>query len=146
MSKTAVIKKIAQEIYDNMVSSTRENGSKYYHLKETTQWQTDIIHKAHGESMPSDFIYDVIRDVLGIIVYTENEEDFQEAIDESLEADIYTSDLTAWLHDNNSNVYYLTEAMVEYGSFEDGFQFLSMAQLIHKREIAYALIEALEES
>lgn len=67
---------------------------------------------------------------------------------ESLDADSYTSDLTAWLDDRNSNVYYLTDVLEEYGPIDDGFKLLSLAQIRAKEEVCQigkGLIEFLIE-
>lgn len=53
----------------------------------------------------------------------------------SLEADIYTSDLTKWLNSHPSKVYYLTEVLEEYGDIKDGFKLLSLAQIRAKEEV-----------
>ena len=62
-----------------------------------------------------------------------------------LEPDIYTSDLTGWLHSLNSRVYYLGEVMQECGPFRDGFQLLAAAQLHEKQETFQQVLEALRE-
>jgi len=58
-----------------------------------------------------------------------------------LEPDVYTSDLTNWLGSRNDFVYYLTEAITEYGA-QDGFQALAITQQIWKQEVARAIYEA----
>lgn len=79
----------------------------------------------------NSFLYSVI-DLLRSGVYSDFEE-LQESIQEKIpewadsETSVYTHDLTSWLNDNNSNVYYLTEASKEYGE-TDGFKNLQMAQ------------------
>jgi len=62
-----------------------------------------------------------------------------ELIDQ-IESDVYTSDLTKWLHSHNENVCYLTEALEET-DIKDGFQLLAYAQEKVKREVFYKVAE-----
>ena len=143
MEKTITIQTVAEEMYNNLERKTRKDESVFYACKESIEWQTDIIHKAHGEYMPNDFIYDTIHTVLSNISdlgVDSTEEEAQEVIYQ-LEPDCYTANLTAWLHDNNNNVYYLTEAL-ETG-VTDGFQALAIAQQIHIQEIAGLLVQGI---
>ena len=64
--------------------------------------------------------------------------------DLNIEADIYTYDLTKWLHSSNDNVDYLTEALEEM-EIKDGFQALSYAQSKYKHEIGNLLISGIIE-
>lgn len=59
--------------------------------------------------------------------------------DVQIESDIYTYDLTAWLHEHAENVYYLTTAIEEYAP-EDGFALLTIAQGIKIRELQSGII------
>ncbi|MCK4300023.1 MAG: hypothetical protein KAX80_10850, partial [Planctomycetes bacterium] len=60
-----------------------------------------------------------------------------------LEADAYTSGLTAWLHSSNYRVGYLSEALEAYGSDLDGFQVLALAQVQEKQEVFDKVLEYL---
>jgi hypothetical protein len=57
-----------------------------------------------------------------------------ENIEFETEADIYTSDLTKWLHSDVDRVWYLTDAIIEFKP-EDGFALLSIAQDTEIREV-----------
>lgn len=97
------------------------------------------IMEAHGERMPSNWIWNTYYDLLSTLGdYTiKNEEELGEASDEAIDScvDIYTSDLTKWLGEHSANVEYLTEAIgPDYGA-TDGFQALSIAQYLAVREI-----------
>ena len=103
-------------------------------------WLTDLILAAQGDMMPDDYRYKFIEDALEIIA---------EADDNSLdcpeiEADIYTSDLTKWLHSRNDRVYYLTEALETF-VMRDGFVALQFAQIIEKEEVYWSVLESLRE-
>lgn len=147
--ETKILKKtimcIAEEMYNNMEYAKRTNGDKYIKCIKDIEWQKDIIHKAHGDRLPDDDIYERIYNILGVFMECESGEDAQDKIYE-IEPDVYTSDLTKWLHDHNENVYYLTEAMEESGGdIKDGFQLLTIAQGKYIQEISSALIAGIQE-
>ena len=58
------------------------------------------------------------------------------------EVDVYTSDLTEWLNDRNSNIYYLDEAHKE---FRDSDNILGIAQYKAIEEIYFNAYELLKE-
>ena len=129
-----IIKK-AKELYGKMELKKRLDGSKFYCFKGNDEKTQEFARNIHGESMPDDFIYQQIYNALGFISELEKDDD-DEFYDRlfDIEADCYTSDLTAWLNSSVSRVYYLTEAISEFGS-TDGFELLANAQLIEIREI-----------
>lgn len=140
--KQKSIQSVAQEILDNLETKTRQDGSQYIAPKDTIEWQQDIIREAHLDRMPNDDTYERIYNILDKLAIDldddANEETAREMIYE-IEPDVYTSDLTSWLNDNNNNVYYLTEAL-EQMEIKDGFQLLQVAQGLYIREIANVLI------
>lgn len=145
MVKTKTIADVVEEMYNNLDWSTRSNGDKYVKPINTIEWQQDIIHQAHGDRLPNDDIYERIYDILSMLRECESEEDAQDRIYE-IEADIYTFDLTKWLHNHIENVYYLTEVLEEYGSnIRDGFELLTVAQSKYIQEIGNALLSSIQE-
>jgi hypothetical protein len=145
MTKTMTIQSVAEEISKNLITGTRTDGKKYIYGKERIQWQTDIIHKAHLDRLPDDDIYDRIDTILSAwadMSQDADEDEAREVLDE-IEPDIYTHDLTAWLHSDNRNVYYLEEAIKE--GCDDGFNALMRAQALYIQEIGQALLEGIME-
>lgn len=71
-----------------------------------------------------------------------DENDLRDSGIESIEADVYTGDLTAWLNQSNYHVYYLTEALEEY-DLKDGFAALAMAQQRAKQEVFTIVLDYL---
>jgi len=136
----ATIASVASAMYDNMERGKRDDGSIYYSLKERIEWQSDIIHGAHLDRMPSDDIYERINDILSALADMDDDATEDEASDRmyEIETDVYTSDLTAWLHSDNRNVSYLEEAQA--CGVTDGFQLLTMAQAEYIMEIARAVL------
>ncbi|MFH2062483.1 MAG: hypothetical protein ABIJ43_05860 [Candidatus Beckwithbacteria bacterium] len=97
---------------------------------EPPQALRDSIMNAHGERLPSDWIFDKYHSILDAFGQYDDDADIDEVRGEIVDGlvDVYTSDLTAWLNESNYNVYYITEAQQEYGAQEDGFKLLQMAQ------------------
>lgn len=93
----AKIKAIANYALSRFEGATRDNGEFFYRVRRhseelpTPEWVNDLVINAHGDMMPDDWRYAMIRDVLDAI-------DDCEDIDEiSIEPSIYTSDLCRWL-------------------------------------------------
>jgi len=107
---------------------------------------TKVIHQAHNNRLPDDSIYEAINEVVAVLADSDPDADLDElrGLIAEIEPDVYTYDLTDWLHDDVNNVYYLTEALEEDG-IKDGFDLLSRAQYLFKQEVANALLEALEQ-
>jgi hypothetical protein len=100
----------------------------------------DEIFKIYGEidkeilSPFNDYTYNWLNSFLSNVIDFINHNDFNdfEELENSIqnvlyewvdsETDIYTSDLTAWLADNNTNQYYLEEAIKEYPEGENHIQ------------------------
>ena len=107
---------------------------------------TEVIHRAHGDEGPNDTIYGFVEKAANAIWSADaNDEDSASDAIYEIESDIYTSDLTAWLHESPSHVYYLNEALEEYGDIRDGFQLLGLAQSKQIQEVGQALLSVLLE-
>lgn len=59
-----------------------------------------------------------------------DEDDLRDQLEERVDSavNVYTHDLTAWLHRSVWHVYYITEALEEYPDTDDGFKLLQIAQ------------------
>lgn len=126
------------------VPETRNvNGFIWINKDHENQDVKDLCFVAHedGAILPDDFRYSKIVETLDCLVEREpeTEDDAQECFYE-LEADVYTSDLTAWLHSRNDRVGYLTQALEEFNC-RDGFQALAMAQKLEIDEISNAVLD-----
>ena len=108
----------------------------------------DGVYKAHGELMPSDWIFEKYREILDDLTNYDinNIDDVEENRGEIVDGlvDVYTSDLTAWLNSNNYWVEYLGEAVSELGA-SDGFAILSGAQYKAIDEIYSEVINLLSQ-
>src|SRR5262249_11820372 len=97
----------------------------------------------HDDSrlLPDDWRYAFIEEAVDALAEHEDADDARG----SLEPDIYNSALTAWLHSHNGRVYYLEEALKEYGIPRSGFQLLAAAQMLEKDEVFHQVVAALED-
>lgn len=143
MNYNKLIKKYA----DQVIQSKRTDGSYYTHLVEDHDDELqEAIYRAHGDLMPHDWIYEtfgaILDDLTGYnIDCLEDIEDYRHEIVDSL-VDIYTYDLTAWLHSSVTFPYYLNEAVKEYGQADN---ILMLAQYMAIDEIFSEVINLIEE-
>jgi len=89
---------------------------------------SEIMHRIECSE---DFVYDQVWQCLNWLVDEAPGNDvlIEDAMIEAIDGkvDTYTSDLTGWLNQSASHVYYLTEVL-ENHDIKDGFQLLTMAQ------------------
>lgn len=128
------------EKYSNCFEvGTRNDGSSYTFLKDDAPAKLSVaVRKAHGDKLPDDFVYGTFADLLQrlseyTIDSTDDIENYRHEIVDNY-VDIYTHDLTKWLASDIGNVYYITQAIEEYG-VTDGFQVLATAQYIAIDEV-----------
>lgn len=128
---------------------TRDNGETFVCAPDKPEELQQALYKAHGDRLPSDWIYSTFSSILERMQEYDSNilEDFEEYRGEIVDSlvDTYTHDLTAWLHDHNGNVYYLTEALEEFEP-KDGFQALAMAQYQAINEIYSEVYQLLENT
>lgn len=102
------------------------------------EWVVDMCREAHdaGDMFPDDLRYEYIEEALCAL------SEAGEADDIEIEADIYTHDLTAWLHSRADRPGYCDMAQEEGLIPEDAgmWQRLGAGQYMEKREVLDALI------
>lgn len=108
----------------------------------------ESVHNAHGNRLPNDWIYDkyesILSNISGYDDYSNIDNIRPEIVDGLV--DCYTSNLTEWLNDNNSNVYYISEALENFGNGNnDGFALLAQAQYLAIDEIFSKVASLLEK-
>jgi hypothetical protein len=138
------IQELAKMLSSALVTGKRNDGEDFVHLKDKSpQWMTEVIHAVHGNKLPDDTVYALIEKCADVIAEAESPAD---AIYE-IEPDVYTSDLTGWLHARVDHTEYVNEAI------EEGFDkdvhtiadLLTMAQARQIQEVGNALISALSD-
>jgi hypothetical protein len=143
--------------YKSFTQKTRDNGDKYYtRTDDAPEWVTDMCHHAHDRMLPDDYRYQFIVDALGAMLDHDwdtldaDELDSSEIADLELEPDIYTHDLTDWLHSSLDRVGIVNDVAEEFGGFDSIEAHLSIAQLQEKEEVAYLvkrfLVDKMHES
>jgi hypothetical protein len=99
----------------------------------------DSVREAHGDRLPNDWIYATYEAILSTIAgYSiENERQLDDNRGEIVDGlvDVYTSELTGWLHESVYNVAYMDEAAKEYGQAETGDRMIAQAQYMAIDEI-----------
>lgn len=110
--------KMPQVLRDMVLEDPFKIMDCYYNLFDT--WTSDLIDRIDYKFKDKD---------QDIEEYSELNEVIEELSNE-LESDVYTSDLTAWLHSSNYHVYYLDNAQGD-----SGFNKLSDAQYNWKYEM-----------
>jgi hypothetical protein len=137
---------LARKLNKALIWDTRNNGESFLRLADgSPQWMSDVIYESHGDAFPSDTIYHWIKrsaEALANLDYDAKEYRMRDAIGE-IESDIYTSELTGWLHEDINHVCYITDALTEMGDFRDGFQLLTFAQHMQIEEVGNDMIDAL---
>lgn len=123
----------------------RDNGEQFYCLKnDAPEELTEAVRQAHGDKFPDDFIYRTFAHALDAVDQYDNlDSDTEQEIADSL-VDVYTHDLTAWLHSRNDRVGYLTEVLEQPGDFSGGFDLLATAQYLEIQEVCAAVWSLLE--
>ena len=135
------IQKSANEALEFLITKTRSNGDSFVCFRDSSpQWTKEMARKAHGDMLPDDFRYEFIELALVAIA---NHNDLDDARD-SIEGDIYTSELTRWLHSKNDRLEYVNEATKEFGHSEIIDGDLMMGQLLERQEVFSLVVEYLE--
>lgn len=142
----ATVQSLANDAFAFFEQRTRENGKTFWCCKdETPQWVKDLVYNAHGDFGPDDWRYEFIWEALSALSCLDEDDDPEVLV---LEADIYTGELTGWLHSNLQRIGYVDEAVDEYGgaSTFDGITNMIMAgQASEKREVLQSVIAFLSE-
>lgn len=142
---TNTIQTLAAEMSQAFETAVRPtSGEKFRTLKDDAPaWMTIVCHMAHDNAniLPDDWRYQFIVQAVDALA---DHEDSDEARN-SLKPDIYTSELTGWLHSLCSRVHYLGKAFDECGTFPGSVKLLAAAQLQEKHETFQQVLHALQE-
>lgn len=138
---TATIQQRAAEGSAGMETATRPDGTEYTRRKEDApHWLTELVHEAHGDMLPDDYRYEVIREALGAIHDASGDLD-QAGTEFADEADVYNADLLRWVGSHSDRPGYVDEALSEYGEARDFYHGLQMGQYAERDEV-YGLVLA----
>lgn len=132
------IRTLAGQAYDAMERATRDDGSEYIRKRDDAPaWVAEIVQAAHGEMLPDDWRYACIWEAFRHIHdNTGHTDDLDETAHEFADdADVYNSDLLAWVGSHNSRAGYVDEARDEYGAARDFYHGLQMGQYQERAEV-----------
>lgn len=148
----ATIVELAGRLYDAFERKTRDNGDVFFVLQdEAPDWMEEVIRECHGDMLPDDFRYSMVRRLAGDIHDTgaEDVSDIWDARGEIVDSavEIYTSRLIAWLGSHGARVCYCDDAAAEFGVAEDEgiAKRIQLGQYAEIGEIFGLLVNALSE-
>lgn len=135
------IKERAEELSAAFERRTRDDNKQFVTLRDgSPEWMKEVCRTAHGGMFPDDIRYEYIEATADLISETESIEDARD----SIESDIYTRDLTAWLGSRAGRYSYCDEAIEEYGWPGDTIKLLQLGQHAERAEVFDLVVSALE--
>ena len=140
------LQSVAESFADSFIAKQRDNGNTFYCLTDTApEWMREAVQAAHGDMLPDDWRYAMIRSAAQTLFEYEPDEwrDLDTEIADNL-VDVYTSSLTAWLASHNARVAYCDQASEEYGPADNMEQSMQRGQFCELLEIVRSLIESFE--
>lgn len=145
------INELAADYSRRFEKAKRDDGSEYWRVKTTgeeTEALTALCHTAHGDMLPDDWRYEFIVEALSALADHEDTEDARD----SIEADIYTHELTSWLGSRADRDGYCDEAAEEFGvtdgngrDFIGTVKLLQLGQWTEKREVFESVLSSLRQ-
>ena len=142
------VQELATETLKHFERFTRGDGDgsddspPLYKTNDPPDWVRDLCHDAHGDMFPDDWRYSFIVEALDAL---EEGNDTEDAYG-SIEPDVYSSEITGWLHSRADRYGYVDEATAEGFIDEDAdtLQRLMMGQLVEKLEVFHSVLASLE--
>jgi hypothetical protein len=137
---TNTLQSLAETTRKYFTTDTRTDGTEFIKgSDDAPEWVKEMCQDAHGKMFPDDWRYAFIVEALDALA------DHDDPDDISMEADIYTHELTAWLASRVDRSCYCDQAMEEYGSkFPGVFAVLSLGQIAEKEEVLASVRAFLE--
>ncbi len=157
MSTRATVQSLAAEARGYYYHAKEDDGAPRYrdgaavYLAKDNRpgWIQDMAHHAHGDMRPDDWRYEFILGALSFLEEADPDDDvdaLRERFYDECEADIYTSELTGWLHSRADRAGYCDDAANEYGlEGGDTMQRIALGQRAEKLEVFGLVLEFLEE-
>lgn len=133
---------LARYAYGHFTRKTREGGTEFWHtLDGTPEWIKTMCMEAHETMLPEDFKYEFIVEALSAL----SDHDDADSARDSLEPDIYNSELHRWLSSHLERAGFVDEAVSEYGHADSGIDGdLAQGQLREKHQVFDSVRDSLE--
>ncbi len=158
MTATAIfrtLREAASESRRHFELRERADGSRYWAVSAKTvpefaSWLKDLAFAAHdsGEWLPDDTRYEYLVSALDILAESSNDDADEEWEALDTVTDIYTSDLTAWLHSSPKRLGYVDEVLDTrsiWSKPDNGDDLLRGAQFAERLEVFRAIRAVLSE-
>ena len=131
------LRELARWYESRLTTDKRANGETFYKFKDECKAHEEqcraLALAAHddGRMLPDDHRYAFIAEALSALSETDDPDDI------NLEPEIYTSELTGWLHSRNDRTCYCDDAVSEglISADADMDQRLAIGQYMEKREV-----------
>lgn len=129
---------------------TRNNGDEFVHATDGAPGVLeDAIHSAHGDMLPDDHKYEMIRSALSFIKDdcsdgdkpSDKAHEFADA-----EVSIYNHDRYMWLASHSARASYVDDAKAELGEASDISGQIAYGWYAEAQEVFYSMLESLREN
>ncbi len=140
------IQEIANRYLSYFELGKREDGSVYYYIKDgAPETVYDMVIRAHDGMLPDDYKHKFIVQALEMIADYNGEYENIEDLAYDIEADYYYGDLLDWLQSNTTRIYYVDEAVSEYGHGESVMDDIANGQIYEKQEIFNIILKFIQD-
>lgn len=131
------IQTIAGEALSFFVTKYRD-GTPFWTISDNSpDWLRTLVYAAHGEFIPDDWRYNFIHRALNSI-----DDDGDEAT--APEPDVYTHELTGWLHSRADRYGYCDTAQEEFGPSLSLLDTLTRGQFAEIQEVFESVYDSLQ--
>lgn len=102
----------AQALLDALITDKRTDGTEFVRLADgSPQWMTDAVHAAHGDMLPDDTRYSMIRECLSEMIQMDPEEwDYSSNQIADTLIPVYNAERIKWLASHLNRAAYCDEA------------------------------------
>jgi hypothetical protein len=140
----SLIQTLATDLNGSFIKKTRSNGESFNCLTDDhADWMQDVCRIAHGDQLPNDYRFEMIRDCLAVIIEADDLDGAQDQLSEYVP--VYNSDLIGWLASSNSRHCYVDEGMADGWESFSILEMIGFGYLVELRETFDLLVSALEK-
>lgn len=140
----------ATEAAQSFTVSQRPDGTgTYIHTHHAPEWVVDMVREAHGDMLPDDLRYEMVRDAVDHVAdQVTIGDDMDEWADDFCDCvACETTTRTAWLASHLSRIGYVDEYLQETGAAvgEEGISgLLAGGMYLERREVFASVLESLK--
>jgi len=156
MTETSMFDVVAGEFSEAFERRTRDNGESFYRLRDdAAEWLqgnagSTVMHELHAaldDRLPDDWVYEIAAHLADNISECDGADAAQERISDWADSlvDVYNADRLKWLSSNLNTVYFVDDAVAEFGDHTDGILgAIGYGQYVAIERIAGAMLAAIE--